>query len=142
MSSGTGGRLILALHHLCGRADDVAQCRETDRGASSRARTGLPRVIHGAGRWLPAITRSRLPAVAFNHMADDPRRERAPTSSGAAQLPRLRERIDAGVDRADRYPEGVGVLILDLDKFKKYNDSLWSLCSATTPLQRVGTDDP
>ena len=35
----------------------------------------------------------------------------------------FRERIDAELERADRYPERFGVLVLDLDRFKKYNDT-------------------
>jgi diguanylate cyclase (GGDEF)-like protein len=35
----------------------------------------------------------------------------------------FRERIDAEIERAGRYPERFGVLVLDLDRFKKYNDT-------------------
>jgi diguanylate cyclase (GGDEF)-like protein len=62
--------------------------------------------------------------VAFNRMADE-LKARARTDELTA-LPNFRafgERIDAELERADRYPESFGVLILDLDHFKKYNDS-------------------
>jgi diguanylate cyclase (GGDEF)-like protein len=64
------------------------------------------------------------PSVAFNRMADE-LKARARTDELTA-LPNFRafgERIDAELERADRYPESFGVLILDLDHFKKYNDS-------------------
>ena len=36
----------------------------------------------------------------------------------------FRERIDVEIARASRYNERFGVLVLDLDRFKKYNDTL------------------
>lgn len=54
-------------------------------------------------------------------------------------LPNFRafgERIKAELERADRYPEGVGVLVLDLDRFKKYNDAYGHL-AGNDALRRV-----
>jgi diguanylate cyclase (GGDEF)-like protein len=48
----------------------------------------------------------------------------------------FRERIDEEIARADRYPEQFGVLVLDLDRFKKYNDSYGHL-AGNEALQRV-----
>jgi diguanylate cyclase (GGDEF)-like protein len=62
--------------------------------------------------------------IAFNRMADE-LKARARTDE-LTSLPNFRafsERIDAELERADRYPGRIGVLILDLDHFKKYNDT-------------------
>jgi diguanylate cyclase (GGDEF)-like protein len=62
--------------------------------------------------------------VAFNHMADE-LKARARTDD-LTSLPNFRafsERINAELERADRYPGTFGILILDLDRFKKYNDA-------------------
>jgi diguanylate cyclase (GGDEF)-like protein len=48
----------------------------------------------------------------------------------------FRERIDAELERADRYPESFGVLVLDLDRFKKYNDTYGHL-AGNDALRRV-----
>jgi diguanylate cyclase (GGDEF)-like protein len=48
----------------------------------------------------------------------------------------FRERIDGEIDRAERYPESFGVLVLDLDRFKKYNDTFGHL-AGNDALRRV-----
>ena len=62
--------------------------------------------------------------IAFNRMADELKaRARTDELTALPNFRAFRERIDAELDRADRYPERFGVLVLDLDKFKKYNDT-------------------
>ncbi|HUP59288.1 MAG TPA: diguanylate cyclase [Thermoanaerobaculia bacterium] len=62
--------------------------------------------------------------VAFNRMADELKaRARTDDLTGLPNFRAFREHIDAEVERADRYPESFGVLVLDLDRFKKYNDT-------------------
>ncbi|HEX2836346.1 MAG TPA: diguanylate cyclase [Thermoanaerobaculia bacterium] len=62
--------------------------------------------------------------VAFNRMADELRaRARTDELTSLPNFRAFRERIDAEIERADRYPERFGVLVLDLDRFKKYNDT-------------------
>lgn len=75
--------------------------------------------------------------VAFNAMADK-LREHARTDE-LTDLPNFRafrERIDDELERAGRYPEQFGVLVLDLDHFKKYNDTYGHL-AGNFALQRV-----
>jgi diguanylate cyclase (GGDEF)-like protein len=64
--------------------------------------------------------------------------ERARTDD-LTQLPNFRafrERIDAEIARATRYDFRFGVLVLDLDRFKKYNDNFGHL-AGNDALQRV-----
>jgi diguanylate cyclase (GGDEF)-like protein len=62
--------------------------------------------------------------VAFNRMADELRaRARTDELTALPNFRAFRERIDAELERADRYPARFGVLVLDLDKFKNYNDT-------------------
>jgi diguanylate cyclase (GGDEF)-like protein len=62
--------------------------------------------------------------IAFNRMADELKaRARTDELTALPNFRAFRERIDAELDRADRYPERFGVLVLDLDRFKKYNDT-------------------
>jgi diguanylate cyclase (GGDEF)-like protein len=62
--------------------------------------------------------------IAFNRMADELKaRARTDELTSLPNFRAFRERIDAELDRADRYPERFGVLVLDLDRFKKYNDT-------------------
>jgi diguanylate cyclase (GGDEF)-like protein len=62
--------------------------------------------------------------IAFNRMADELRaRARTDELTSLPNFRAFRERIDAELERADRYPERFGVLVLDLDKFKNYNDT-------------------
>lgn len=49
----------------------------------------------------------------------------------------FREKIDAEINRAARYPEQFGILVLDLDRFKQYNDRYGHL-AGNEALQRVG----
>ena len=75
--------------------------------------------------------------VAFNRMADELKaRARTDDLTGLPNFRAFRERIDAELDRADRYPERFGVLVLDLDRFKKYNDSYGHL-AGNDALRRV-----
>lgn len=74
---------------------------------------------------------------AFNRMADE-LKSRARTDD-LTSLPNFRafeERIQAELDRADRYPNRFGVLVLDLDRFKKYNDAYGHL-AGNDALRRV-----
>jgi diguanylate cyclase (GGDEF)-like protein len=48
----------------------------------------------------------------------------------------FRERIEGEIERAARYPAVFGVLVLDLDHFKKYNDTFGHL-AGNDALQRV-----
>jgi diguanylate cyclase (GGDEF)-like protein len=62
--------------------------------------------------------------VAFNRMADELKaRARTDELTGLPNFRAFREHIDAELERADRYPTAFGVLVLDLDRFKKYNDT-------------------
>lgn len=75
--------------------------------------------------------------VAFNRMADE-LNARARTDD-LTELPNFRafrERIDVEIARAARYPEQFGILVLDLDHFKKYNDRFGHL-AGNDALQRV-----
>lgn len=75
--------------------------------------------------------------TAFNHMTDK-LRAHARTDE-LTELPNFRafrERIDAEIERATRYPERFGVLVLDLDRFKQYNDKFGHL-AGNEALQRV-----
>jgi len=76
-------------------------------------------------------------ASAFNHMTAK-LHEHARTDE-LTELPNFRafrERIDAEIERATRYPERFGVLVLDLDRFKQYNDKFGHL-AGNEALQRV-----
>lgn len=75
--------------------------------------------------------------VAFNRMADELKaRARTDELTSLPNFRAFRERIDAEIERADRYPERFGVLVLDLDRFKKYNDSFGHL-AGNDALKRV-----
>ncbi len=75
--------------------------------------------------------------VAFNRMADELKaRARTDELTSLPNFRAFRERIDAEIERADRYPECFGVLVLDLDRFKKYNDSFGHL-AGNDALKRV-----
>ena len=75
--------------------------------------------------------------VAFNAMTDK-LREHARTDelTGLPNFRAFRERISEELERARRYPEQFGVLVLDLDHFKKYNDTYGHL-AGNGALQRV-----
>jgi diguanylate cyclase (GGDEF)-like protein len=82
--------------------------------------------------------------TAFNRMAEalaashSQLQQRARTDE-LTRLPNFRafrERLDEEVERANRYEQGFGVLVLDLDRFKKYNDTYGHL-AGNSALQRV-----
>jgi diguanylate cyclase (GGDEF)-like protein len=76
-------------------------------------------------------------AAAVNHMADELKAHaRTDELTNLPNFRAFRERIDLEIDRAGRYPERFGILILDLDRFKKYNDSYGHL-AGNDALQRV-----
>ena len=75
--------------------------------------------------------------VAFNHMADELKaRARTDDLTGLPNFRAVTERIAAELARADRYPDTFGVLVLDLDRFKKYNDTYGHL-AGNDALRRV-----
>jgi diguanylate cyclase (GGDEF)-like protein len=62
--------------------------------------------------------------VALNRMADELKaRARTDELTGLPNFRAFRERFDEELARADRYPASIGVLVLDLDRFKNYNDT-------------------
>ena len=76
-------------------------------------------------------------AVALNRMADELKaRARTDELTGLPNFRAFGERIDGEIERASRYPEEFGVLVLDLDRFKKYNDS-FGHAAGNGALQRV-----
>ncbi len=56
--------------------------------------------------------------------------------TGLPNFRAFRERIDGEISRGARYPAPFGVLVLDLDHFKKYNDTFGHL-AGNDALQRV-----
>ncbi len=74
---------------------------------------------------------------AFNHMADELKaRARTDDLTSMPNFRAFRERIDVELDRASRYESRFGVLVLDLDRFKSYNDTYGHL-AGNDALQRV-----
>jgi diguanylate cyclase (GGDEF)-like protein len=82
--------------------------------------------------------------VAFNRMAgslaeyDEKLRNRARTDE-LTSLPNFRafrERIDAEIERSNRYVQTFGILVLDLDHFKRYNDT-WGHLAGNEALRAV-----
>ncbi len=75
--------------------------------------------------------------TAFNQMADKLRAHaRTDDLTGLPNFRAFRERIEDEIGRAVRYPEHFGVLVLDLDRFKQYNDRFGHL-AGNEALQRV-----
>jgi diguanylate cyclase (GGDEF)-like protein len=75
--------------------------------------------------------------AAVNRMADELNsRARTDDLTTLPNFRAFRERIDNEIERAARYPERFGVLVLDLDRFKKYNDTYGHL-AGNGALQRV-----
>src|SRR5205823_13153559 len=75
--------------------------------------------------------------VALNRMADKLRAHAR--TDDLTMLPNFRafrERIEDEIARASRYNERFGILVLDLDRFKKYNDTYGHL-AGNDVLQRV-----
>lgn len=76
-------------------------------------------------------------AGAINHMAEKLKAHaRTDELTALPNFRAFRERIDAELQRAERYPERVGILVLDLDHFKKYNDT-YGHAAGNDALQRV-----
>ena len=74
---------------------------------------------------------------AFNRMADELNaRARTDDLTDLPNFRAFRERIDVEIARAVRYKERFGVLVLDLDRFKQYNDRFGHL-AGNDALQRV-----
>ena len=77
--------------------------------------------------------------VAFNRMSEELKtRARTDDLTAMPNFRAFRERIDLEIERADRYPQHFGVLILDLDRFKAYNDDFGHL-AGNDALQRVAS---
>ena len=75
--------------------------------------------------------------VAFNRMADELNaRARTDDLTALPNFRAFRERIDVEIARAVRYAQRFGVLVLDLDRFKQYNDRFGHL-AGNDALQRV-----
>jgi diguanylate cyclase (GGDEF)-like protein len=75
--------------------------------------------------------------TAFNGMVEELKaRARTDDLTGLPNFRAFRERIDSEIERASRYPENFGILVLDLDRFKKYNDTHGHL-AGNEALQRV-----
>ncbi len=75
--------------------------------------------------------------VAFNRMADELKaRARTDDLTGLPNFRAFRERIDSEIERAARYNEVFGVLVMDLDRFKQYNDRFGHL-AGNDALQRI-----
>ena len=73
----------------------------------------------------------------FNNMTDKLRAHaRTDDLTDLPNFRAFRERIDAEIERAVRYPEQFGILVLDLDRFKLYNDQYGHL-AGNEALQRV-----
>jgi diguanylate cyclase (GGDEF)-like protein len=73
----------------------------------------------------------------FNDMTDKLRAHaRTDDLTGLPNFRAFRERIDGEIERAVRYPEQFGILVLDLDHFKLYNDQYGHL-AGNEALQRV-----
>lgn len=61
--------------------------------------------------------------TAFNAMTDRlAAHARTDELTGLPNFRSFREHIDGEIHRAGRYPEQFGILVLDLDRFKQYND--------------------
>jgi diguanylate cyclase (GGDEF)-like protein len=75
--------------------------------------------------------------IALNRMADELRAHaRTDDLTALPNFRAFRERIDEFIARASRYNERFGILVLDLDRFKKYNDTHGHL-AGNDALQRV-----
>jgi diguanylate cyclase (GGDEF)-like protein len=76
-------------------------------------------------------------ATAVNHMSDELKAHaRTDELTTLPNFRAFRERIEIEIERADCYLEHIGILILDLDRFKKYNDTYGHL-AGNGALQRV-----
>ncbi len=74
---------------------------------------------------------------AFNQLVEELKaRARTDDLTGLPNFRAFREKIDDDISRASRYKERFGILVLDLDRFKKYNDNFGHL-AGNGALQRV-----
>ncbi len=74
---------------------------------------------------------------ALNEMAAElNRRARTDDLTSLPNFRSLRERLDGEIERSARYKARFGILVLDLDRFKKYNDTYGHL-AGNAALQRV-----
>lgn len=74
---------------------------------------------------------------AFNQLVEELKaRARTDDLTGLPNFRAFREKIDDDISRASRYKERFGILVLDLDRFKKYNDNFGHL-AGNAALQRV-----
>src|SRR2546428_4910741 len=116
----------LTLHRVVRPLEDLARSAERIAGGDLNARAPI-----GGDFEIAQL------GMAFNHMAD---KLRAHARTGElTELPNfraLRERIEEEISRAVRYPERFGILVLDLDRFKQYNDRFGHL-AGNEALQRV-----
>lgn len=75
--------------------------------------------------------------IAFNRMADQLKAlARTDDLTGLPNFREFTKELKAKLEHADRYPESFGILILDLDRFKKYNDTYGHL-AGNDALRRV-----
>ncbi|HSP15426.1 MAG TPA: diguanylate cyclase [Thermoanaerobaculia bacterium] len=112
-------RVVIPIENLSYAAGKIAQ-----GDVAVRAPVGGDREVVELGR-------------AFNHMADELKaRARTDDLTGLPNFRAFREHIDADIARAQRYGERFGVLVLDLDHFKKYNDQFGHL-AGNDALQRA-----
>ena len=116
----------LTLRKVVRPIEDLAVAADRIAGGDVNARAGVAG-DHEVGKL----------GVAFNRMADELKaRARTDDLTSLPNFRAFRERIDLEIERAARYPSAVGILILDLDRFKKYNDTFGHLCG-NEALQRV-----
>src|SRR5258707_969374 len=113
-------KVVRPLEELSAAADHIASGALPARGAGVAGDHEIARL-----------------AVALNGMADKLRAHaRTDELTALPNFRAFRERIDAEIERASRYPSTFGVLVLDLDHFKKYNDTFGHL-AGNDALQRV-----
>jgi diguanylate cyclase (GGDEF)-like protein len=112
-------RVVRPIENLSDAADRIAQ-----GDVSARAPVGGDHEVVKLG-------------VAFNRMADELKaRARTDDLTDLPNFRAFRERIDVEIARASRYKERFGILVLDLDRFKQYNDRFGHL-AGNDALQRV-----
>lgn len=116
----------LTLHRVVRPVEDLARSAERIAGGDLNARAPI-----GGDYEIAQL------GTAFNHMADKLRAHaRTDELTGLPNFRAFRERIEEEISRAVRYPEQFGILILDLDHFKQYNDRFGHL-AGNEALQRV-----
>ncbi|HEV8660625.1 MAG TPA: diguanylate cyclase [Thermoanaerobaculia bacterium] len=112
-------RVVRPIENLSEAADRIAQ-----GDVSAQAPIGGDREVVKLG-------------IAFNNMADELKaRARTDDLTDLPNFRAFRERIDIEMQRAARYGERFGILVLDLDHFKDYNDRFGHL-AGNDALQRV-----